>query len=289
MSKKIRLVICAGVSGAGKTTFASVCEEYGYYVIEDLPVSMVPSLFKLFKEKSERFAKDAIFVNIGVVSEVIALAKKEADFEVVSVGLDCAYNDLLNRFRLTRHIHPLQPKGYTLDEALRDDEAKMKEARQYFDIVIDTTGLSPKDFHKLAAYYIAGENAGKMNVVFSSFGYKYGLPRDAEVVLDARVLANPFWVPELKNLTGLDKPVQDYIDKDPKTEPFITKICGLLDDYFLASAEEGRNFLFVDIGCSGGQHRSVYVAQKLYEHYKDHYNCTVSHRELSRYQEDRKD
>jgi UPF0042 nucleotide-binding protein len=289
MSKKIRLVIVAGVSGAGKTTFASVCEEYGYYVIEDLPVSMVPSLFKLFKEKSERFAKDAIFVNIAVVSEVIALAKQEADFDVVSVGLDCAYSDLLNRFRLTRHIHPLQPKGYTLDEALKDDEEKMKQARQYFDIVIDTTGLSPKDFHKLAAYYIAGENAGKMNVVFSSFGYKYGLPRDAEVVLDARALANPFWVPELKNLTGLDKPVQDYIDKDPKTAPFIAKICALLDDYFVASAEEGRNFLFVDVGCSGGQHRSVYVAQKLYEHYKDSYNCTVSHRELSRYQEDRKD
>ena len=290
MSDKVRLVIVSGAAGAGKTTLASVCEEHGFYVVEDLPSKMLPALLTVFQNDPSTYGKAAMFVNISVAAEIISVAKQNPAFEVVSIGLDCSIDTLLNRFRLTRHIHPLQPRGYTLMEALKEDETAMEKCRPSFDVYIDTTNLTEKDLRKMAGHLLDQEDGKKpITVVFSSFGYKYGLPRDAEVVIDARVLANPYWVEGLSALTGIDQPVIDYIDKDPKTKPFLDRIYDLLGHYIEGSVEDGRSFIFIDVGCSGGQHRSVYVAQHLYEHFKDKYNCSVTHRELARYREDGKD
>jgi UPF0042 nucleotide-binding protein len=218
MSQKVQLVIVSGVAGAGKTTVASVCEEHGYYVVEDLPSKMLPALLSVFEHDPATYGKAAVFVNISVASEIIEIAKKDAAFDVVGIGLDCSIDTLLNRFRLTRHIHPLQPRGYTLMDALKEDEAAMEKCRSAFDIYIDTSNLTEKDLRKMVGSLLEkGDSTKNITVVFSSFGYKYGLPRDAEVVLDARVLANPYWVDALRKYTGLDQPVIDYIDKDPKT------------------------------------------------------------------------
>jgi UPF0042 nucleotide-binding protein len=285
---KMKMVLVSGVAGAGKTTFASVCEEKGYHVIEELPVSMIPSLLDVFKAKPEEYAKNALFVNIVKVEDAANLLRSDPAFETTVVGLDCTRDVLLTRFRLTRHIHPLQPKGYTLEEALEMDEKAMKETQPILDIYIDTTGLTEKDLRKKAAA-ILGDQQSPLNVIFSSFGYKYGLPRDAEIVIDARALANPFWVKELSRLTGLDKPVIQYIRQDPRTAPFLEKLYGVLDPYFQAAVEEGRSYCTIDVGCSGGQHRSVFVAEELFAHYKNQYACTVYHREINRYVEGEKD
>jgi UPF0042 nucleotide-binding protein len=285
---KMKLVLVSGIAGAGKTTFASVCEEKGYHVIEELPVSMIPSLLDVFKAKPEEYAKNALFVNIVKLEDAAALLRADPAFDTQVVGLDCSRDVLLTRFRLTRHIHPLQPKGYTLEEALDMDEKAMKLIQPLLDVYIDTTGLTEKDLRKKAAA-ILGDQKSRLNVIFSSFGYKYGLPRDAEIVIDARVLTNPYWVKELSRLTGLDKPVIDYIKQDPKTPLMLDKLFGVLDPYFLSAIEEGRPYCTVDVGCSGGQHRSVFVAEELYAHYKNQYACTVYHREINRYVEDEKD
>lgn len=287
---KVDLVIVSGVSGAGKTTVASVTEEHGYYVVEDLPSKLLPSLLTVFESDPATYGKAAMFVNISVAASIIASAKEHPSFDVTAIGLDCSSDVLLNRFRLTRHIHPLQPRGYTLTDAMKLDAEAMKQCRSSFDIYIDTTNLTEKDLRKTVAHLLdKGSDKHPISVVFSSFGYKYGLSRDAEVVLDARVLANPFWVESLRKLTGIDQPVIDYIDKDPRTKPFMDSLYDIIDTYLKSSIEDGRSFAFVDVGCSGGQHRSVYVAQHLYDHFKDEYNCSVVHRELARYRENGKD
>lgn len=285
---KIKVMLISGVAGAGKTTFASVCEEKGYHVIEELPVSMIPALLEIFKSKPDEYAANALFVNISKLEDAQELLKNDDSLEVHVIGLDCSKEVLLNRFRLTRHIHPLQPKGHSLEEALEMDEEAMKKTRPFYDIYIDTTGLSEKDLRKRAGA-ILGDQKSLLSVTFSSFGYKYGLPRDAEIVIDARVLINPYWVPSLTRLTGRDQPVIDYIRQDPNTALMLTKLYDILDHYFEHAVEEGRAYCAVDIGCSGGQHRSVFVAEELYAHYKERYACTIYHREISRYVEDEKD
>jgi RNase adapter protein RapZ len=288
MNDKIVLFLVTGVAGAGKTTFASVCEEKGYHVIEDFPTSMIPSLLDVFKREPEVYDKVALFVNISKVEESSRAVKSDPAFAVTTVGLDCSTDVLLTRFRLTRHIHPLQPKGYSLSEALAADAEKMAETHPLYDIYIDTTGLTEKDLRKKASALLE-KSAPKLHIIISSFGYKYGLPKDAEIVIDARGLINPYWVKSLSRMTGLDQPVIDYIEKDPHTQEFMGKLFSLLDDYLTHSAEEGRSFIVLDVGCSGGQHRSVYVAEKIFSHYKNTYACTLYHRELSRYLEDEKD
>ncbi|MCH3909792.1 MAG: RNase adapter RapZ [Bacilli bacterium] len=284
----IKLLIVTGVAGAGKTTFASVCEEFGYHVIEEFPTSMVSSLLEVFKKEPDVYDKVALFVNISKVVEATKLAKSDPFFDTRVVGLDCSIDVLMNRFRLTRHIHPLQPKGYSLPEALDADMKKMQETRSVYDVYIDTTSLTEKAFRSKAVA-VLGEDKNKTHIIFSSFGYKYGLPRDAEVVIDARFLINPYWVKELCHLTGLDQPVIDYIEKDERTKDFMSKLYSLMDSYLKRAEEENRTYIVIDIGCSGGQHRSVYVAQSLYERYKNIYSCQIIHRELSRHNEDEKD
>ena len=287
---KVNLLIVSGVAGAGKTTLASVCEEHGFYVVEDFPSKTLPALLTVFENDPLTYGQAAMFVNISVAEEIIDEARKNPAFQVTAIGLDCSIEVLLNRFRLTRHIHPLQPRNYTLMEALQMDEEAMKKCRSVFDVYIDTSNLTEKDLRKMAARLIEKDTGKKpISVVFSSFGYKYGLPRDAEIVIDARILANPYWVKELAPLTGKDQAVIDYIDKDPKTKPLLDTLYSFLDDYLRWSIDDGRSFVFIDVGCSGGQHRSVYVAEHLYNHFKDEYNCSVTHRELSRYVEDEKE
>jgi UPF0042 nucleotide-binding protein len=287
---KVDLFIVSGVAGAGKTTVASVFEEHGFYVVEDLPSKMLPALLTVFENDPETYGKAAMIVNISVAAEIIAEAKKHPSFNVTALGLDCTVDTLLNRFRLTRHIHPLQPRGYTLMDALKADETAMNDCRASFDLVVDTSNLTEKDLRKLVAHFVEKKSDSKpISVIITSFGYKYGLPRDGEIVIDARILANPYWVKGLDKLTGLDQPVIDYIDKDPRTKPYMAKLYDIMETYLKASLEDGRSFVVIDVGCSGGQHRSVYVAQHLYDYFKADYNCSITHRELERYKENEKD
>lgn len=282
---KINLLLVSGVSGAGKTTVASTCEEQGYYVTEDLPIALLSSLLEIFKRDPARYGKVALFVNINDIREAGRLVQSDPAFQTKLVGLDCSIDVLLMRYRLTRHIHPLQPKGYSLNQAINADAVMMEETRKLYDFYVDTSGLTEKALRVKMRSFLTSD-ASRVGLIISSFGYKYGLPRDAEIVIDARVLANPYWVPELCRLTGLDEPVREYIESDPKTKVFLTKLFSLLEDYLNHAIEEGRPCVIVDVGCSGGQHRSVYVADKIYMHFRDNYQCTLFHRELSRYMED---
>ncbi|OPZ32279.1 MAG: glmZ(sRNA)-inactivating NTPase [Tenericutes bacterium ADurb.BinA155] len=159
----------------------------------------------------------------------------------------------------------------------------MERVRPLADLYIDTTGLQSSDLRKTVFSALDSESGTRMAVIFASFGYKYGIPQDAEIVLDTRIVPNPFWVKGLKTLTGLDQPVIDFLDAQPECPELFQKMCDYLDFYLPRLQKEGRSFVFVDIGCSGGQHRSVYFAEKLYQRYKKTYLCSINHRELPRY------
>ena len=282
--EKIVLLLVTGCSGAGKTTVASVAESLGYYITESIPAAMIDSLLAVFKSDPQTYGKVALFVPIDNFQKVRERIVKDKEIALKSWGLDCSFDVLMARFRLTRHIHPRQPRGMTLDEAIQQDRQIMDAIRDNFDIYIDTTSLSEKELRIKARALIETDGAS-LSVFFSSFGFKYGLPRDSEMVIDARFLPNPYWDDELAKMTGLDAPVIEYIEKSPITKDFMKSLYNLLDLYFSESAKLGRGFVTVNVGCTGGQHRSVYIVEQLYKHYRDLYDCTLSHRELSRYVE----
>ena len=283
-SEKIKLLLVTGCSGAGKTTVASVAESLGYYIVEQIPSSLALSLIDVFKKEPQTYGKVALFVNLDKFERVYNAIKEEEGIELKTWGLDCSFDELMSRFRLTRHIHPLQPKGYTLEEAIGNDRTNIDKLRPLFDIYIDTTSMTEKYFRAYAGTII-GEERSKLFVFFSSFGFKYGLPRDSEIVIDARLLPNPYWVKELRPLTGLDQPIKDYLEQSEVTSKFLNGLFGNLDLFFEETIKQGKGFVSVNVGCTGGQHRSVYIAEALYEHYKDKYKCSINHRELSRNEE----
>lgn len=276
-----KVFLLTGVSGAGKSTISHVFEEFGYRIIENAPNVVLPSLAEEII-KNDAYERTVLIVEIRHAAHAISILRQLPNLEVLVCALDCAAHELLTRYRLTRHIHPLQAKGLTLEECLEKDAADMKNVRPLADLYLDTTGLSVSELRRLAFAHLAPAG-DKMVVTFSSFGYKYGIPQDAELIFDCRNVPNPFWDPSLRSLTGLDKPVIDFLSAHKETEELFNRMTDYLD-YFLPSANAGgRNYVNVDLGCSGGQHRSVYFAQALYEHYKAKYICFVSHREMKRY------
>ena len=282
--EKIKLLLVTGCSGAGKTTVASVAESLGYYIVEQIPFALAESLIDVFKNDPQTYGKVALFVNLDKFEKIYNVIKNQEGVELKTWGLDCSFDGLMSRFRLTRHIHPMQPRGLTLEEAIANDRSIMDKLRPLFDIYIDTTSMSEKYFRAYAGTII-GEEKSKLFIFFSSFGFKYGLPRDSEIVIDARLLPNPYWVKELRPLTGLDEPIKEYIEKSEVTEKFLNGLYSGLDLFFEEMIKQGKGYVSVNVGCTGGQHRSVYIAQTLYDHYKDKYKCTITHRELSRNEE----
>lgn len=281
MEGQRHIILLSGVSGAGKSTISHVFEELGYRLIENVPNVVLPALCAEF-ESNPAYELTVIIVEIRHAKHAIEILRSFKGLKSHFVLLDCNKAELLTRYRLTRHVHPLQAKGYPLEECLQMDEQSMKEVRPLADVYVDTTGLSTNELRHFSLAHF-GKAGDKMVITFSSFGYKYGIPQDAEVIFDCRNVPNPFWVKELKTKTGLDPEVRQWLDNRPECDVLFTHMVNYLD-YFLSSAHvDGRNYVNIDLGCSGGQHRSVYFAQRLYEHYKDQYLCFVSHREMSRY------
>ncbi len=279
----INIVILSGLAGAGKTTASFAFEASGYYVVDDLPLKMVPGLLALFKNEAERYQRVALILPLKDVGEVTRLIRRDPAFSLISIGLDCQEAVLLSRYKLTRHIHPLMTSGYSLEEALENDRQALARVRDDLDVYIDTSSLGEKELRSMIFEVLRKDGRSNLNIFISSFGFKYGLPLDADTVIDARILDNPYWVKELAPLTGLDEEVKAFIEKDPKTEKFLKAIFDYLDVFLPLSEKDGRIYLSVAVGCSGGQHRSVYIARKIYERYEATYRCSLHHRELPRY------
>lgn len=260
-----RVVLVSGPSGAGRTTAINVLEDYGFEAIDNLPLSLVPRLLdgpaRVTPLALGLDARNRDFSVGGLISLVEQLAARpDIAFEILY--LDCAPEQIVRRYSETRRRHPLAPDMDPLSGVMAERDL-MDPIRFRADILIDTTETSPHDLKAELNRWFAKDPDQALTVSVQSFSYKRGTPRGIDIMFDARFLSNPHWVPALRALDGRDKAVQDYVGKDPRYNEFIAKIEDLI--YFLLPAhrDEGKSHLAIGIGCTGGQHRSVTIVEKL--------------------------
>lgn len=275
----IDLVIVTGAYGAGKSLTAQAFEEAGYYVTDRIPLGVVDSFFDELIAHPNKYKKVALTVESGIALETYKKAKKHKEFSLIFFGVTCDEAALIERYRLSRKVHPDEPKGKTLEQAIRDDLANVRAISEYFDVYIDTAKLTKNEFrNRIYDACIGSKN--KFIVSFTSFGYKVNVPQDIETVFDVRSLPNPYWVPELRELNGLDKPVRDYVLNAPETKEFLKHVIAYLDFYLEELSKKERKHANIGIACSGGQHRSVAIAEYLAKYYSEKYYTNVTHKNI---------
>lgn len=279
----IDLVILTGVGGAGKSTAVRAFEEMHYYIVENVPLPVIPKLYTSFQKNEGRFSKTLVVVSINEASKAVSLARKIPSFKVTFMALDASEAELITRFRLTRHLHPQQGHGLTLKQCLELDRKIMDALKSEVDMYIDTSGKSVPELRKYIFRNIDGMEKNELTVNFVSFGFKHGVPSDVELIFDTRIVPNPYWIPELKDLTGEDQEVKDFVLNDDDAKMLIKNIENYLEFYLKKVKEENRNFFVIGIGCSGGQHRSVAIANYLVEKFSKDYRTFSLHRDLGKY------
>lgn len=282
------LIIITGMSGAGRTEAMHTFEDMGYFCIDNLPPSLLMNLVSLAGLNTGSLRKLAVVCDLrakeffGELTEELSKLD-ERGLSYSMLFLDCSDEELLNRFKASRRRHPLCERGMTIIAGIRKERSMLAEAKQGADFVLDTTHVSSQDMRKQIRNLFATESEQEgMAVNVYSFGFKHGEPEDADIVIDVRFLPNPFYVPELRNKTGEDKEVQDYVMDKPETKEFLDRWFALLDCVMPGYIKEGKQLLSIAVGCTGGQHRSVVLANATGKHLEQAgYRVTTTHRDLA--------
>ena len=278
----LELVIITGMSGAGKTVAIQSFEDMGYFCIDNMPPSLIPKFWELIKE-SGKVTKIALVVDLRSRSFFEEIQSMLIDIENTNfidtrmLFLDASDNELVSRYKETRRAHPLAMDGL-ITEGIRKERAILDDLKTRASIVIDTTTLTPRQLReKINQEFRASHETG-FRVEIVSFGFKYGLPIDADIVMDVRFLPNPHYIPELRPLTGKDEPVYDYVMSFPETEEFYQQFSTLLQTIMPGYVKEGKSSLTVAIGCTGGQHRSVALSERIGAVLAEDYRVNITHR-----------
>ena len=282
------IVLLTGVSGAGKSTAMGFMEDIGYYCIDNMPAELIDDFIRLI-EKSDAYKKIAIVADVrseGVFdafkNSVSSL--KQGDYLVKIIYLDIKNHVALKRYKLTRRKHPFADKfSGAIEEALKYEKEVLMPILQAADYVIDTSDLTSPELRERLTQILLGDDKEVMNIHVMSFGFKHGIPTDADFVLDVRCLPNPFWIEELRSKTGLDKEVVDYVFSFSESSELLTRLEGLIDYLIPLYIREGKSQLVIAMGCTGGNHRSVAFAEALKTHFSQSWdNVTVNHRDIER-------
>jgi len=282
-----QVVIITGLSGAGRTQVAKVLEDLDFFVIDNLPPSLIGKVNELAFAAGSSLHRLALVVDVrsreffGALAETIQTLRTE-DVNLRVVYLEADDDTLVRRFETTRRRHPSAKDGKGVLDGIRAERATMSELRGMADLIVDTTGLN---VHELRDRIVAAMGDGAqatLRLKVQSFGFKYGAPRDADLVIDVRFLPNPHWEDRLRPFTGLDDPVRDYVFGQPATQPFIDALERLLDVTVPGYVAEGKRYLTIAIGCTGGKHRSVAVSEEIgsYLRRTTDLPVTVDHRDL---------
>jgi UPF0042 nucleotide-binding protein len=282
-------VIISGLSGAGKSSAMNVFEDAGYFCVDNLPAEMIRSLAELFRHAGSKVEHAAVVCDSRGGEYLTALAGvidelDEAQIVHRVLFLEADDQTLLNRYKETRRRHPLAPHGSVTDGIQREREL-LVPVRERADWCIDTSGLSANALRrKVADELLEPGSPGRLAVTFTSFGHKHGPPRDADLALDVRFLPNPHYEPDLRPLTGFDQRVVDYVGRDGRLQEFYDHVLPLLDYLLPQYVAEGKAHLVVAIGCTGGRHRSVAIAEHLAAAFRgrEHYFVEVQHRDVDR-------
>ena len=272
----------SGISGAGKSTASNILEDMGFTCIDQYPVELLPDLIELIKTSdSIRYKQVALTIGLSDLEKFYNLLEN-SDYASTLILLDASKDTIINRYKFTRRVHPLVTANTaaTLEEAVEIEKGILNKFRKHNVHIIDTSNLTVKQHKEILDRILEYDDFNNLAITFESFGYKNGVPDDADLVLDVRMLDNPFYVEKLKDKTGNDKPVQEYVLNSKLTQRYIKKVTSYLDFMFKAYDNEEKRHLTICIGCTGGQHRSVTIANYLYEYYKEKYMCYIAHREL---------
>ena len=264
MKSDTEILVISGMSGAGKSTIALTLEDLGWYVVDNLPPALLENLIDLVNVSMKRIAvvidvRGRAFFN-DLKQSLAQLADQGVSRKILFI--DASDEVLVRRFESTRRPHPLQGSDRILDGITKERE-RLREVKDSADLVIDSSSLNIHQLEKKINEYFIEDSNADLRVNILSFGYKYGIPIDADLVVDCRFIANPHWNPKLRPLTGLDKPVSDEILKSENVQEFLSKYQALFETMALGFITEGRRYLTLAIGCTGGKHRSVAITQEL--------------------------
>lgn len=270
----MRFVIVTGLSGAGKTQAIRSLEDLGYFCIDNLPPTLIPKFAQVCYESESKINKIALVIDIRggeFFDDLFESLKylKNAGYKYEILFLDADDEVLIKRFKESRRKHPLAPNGRILN-GIQLEREKLKKLYDIANNVIDTSRLATRELREKinSIYQEDGQIESKLIVTVVSFGFKYGIPVDSDLVFDVRFLPNPFYIPELKRFSGIEKPVKDYVMSFKQTREFVDKVEDLLEFLMPNYLKEGKRQLIVSIGCTGGRHRSVTIANEIYERLK---------------------
>ncbi|AIF68095.1 RNase adapter RapZ [Terribacillus saccharophilus] len=282
-----KLVIITGMSGAGKTVAVQSFEDLGYYCVDNLPPALLPTFLDLMRDAANDIKKVALVMDLrgreffDSLFEALDKLTQENWLEPQVLFLDSKDEVLVTRYKETRRTHPLAPEGLPL-EGIQQERALLDQMRGRAQFIVDTSTLKPKQLREKIMRRFKDTNYEEFTVQMLSFGFKYGLPIDADLVFDVRFLPNPFYVENLRPQTGLDEPVSSYVFKWSDTHTFLQKLEDMLTFMLPQYKKEGKSQLIIAIGCTGGQHRSVAIAEYLAKRYSDNYATHVTHRDVER-------
>lgn len=283
------VVIVTGLSGAGKTAAAKLFEDLGFVVVDNLPGELLPGLAELVSEEPDRFRLVAIVLDVRAGDAPVALAAMRGALEGRGIRpsvvfLEARDDVILRRFSETRHRHPLAD-GRGIASSVTQERRLLEPIREEADVIIDTSSLSLRELReRLFAQLGSAPAADRLSIQLITFGFKFGVPLEADIVFDVRFMDNPYYVPELKHISGLTEAVRDYVLGQPSAAGFLERVEALLEFVLPAYAADGRTRLTIGIGCTGGYHRSIVIGEELarWLRERDLGNVTVFHRELER-------
>ena len=287
----MEILIISGLSGSGKSKAASYLEDMGFYIVDNMPAAMILRFAEFCAGGNRRYDRVALVYDVRTGDDTFTEFFEVLD-QLKTMGgqcrmlfLECAPGTIIKRYKETRRRHPLSGDSLSLEEAVRKEREMLRPLRQRADLVIDTTKTSTAQLQSaMNRLFGDGENAqGGMTVQVVSFGFKRGLPLEADLVFDVRFLPNPYYIPELKYRTGLEKDVRDYVFRAQQTHEFIQQLESMLRFLLPYYSEEGKSLLVVGIGCTGGHHRSVAIAHELSQRLTSAgFDVSESHRDISR-------
>ena len=274
----MRLIVISGLSGSGKSVALRMLEDLDFYCVDNMPAGLLPEFIShTVRSDESQYRLTAIGIDARNRAEDIALVPKQVA-ELKRSGVKCelvylrADNDvLLKRYSETRRRHPLSRGGLGLADAIEEEQRLLEPIAGAADMVVNTSNFSVHDLRELVRQRVGSHSDSHMSILFESFAFKHGLPGDADFVFDVRNLPNPFWEPGLAAFTGLDQPVIDYLGRHAQVQRMIDDLTQFLDHWIPELAKTNRSYLTVAVGCTGGQHRSVYLVERLAANFRNKY------------------
>lgn len=287
----MKLVIISGRSGSGKSTALHMLEDIGYYCVDNLPAGLMPAMARHAQTSSQQSdISDNAKIAIGIDARNIAfdlaqfpdlIEKIPSDIDINIIYLDASDDTLITRFSETRRKHPLSNTEVSLPEALAAESQRLDNISVMADLSVDTSTMNLHQLRKLIRERVGEKSSAGLSLMFQSFGFKQNIPIDSDLVFDVRCLPNPYWQPELRELTGKDSGIEAFLSAHDDVSKMVDDIRLYLDNWLPNFQSSNRSYLTVSIGCTGGRHRSVYIVEQLFAHFKDSYNdVQLRHREL---------